>query len=113
MASPTHKVVATTGTYKGHDGNEKKRYTQCGIAFTDDQGRISIKLDAVPVTPEWSGWLSLFPMDDDRQEARQPRQERPATRPAPARRAPPPGTIQHPPPESYQEGMEDDGIPFN
>ena len=113
MASPTHKVVATTGTYKDRDGNEKKRYTQCGIAFTDDQGRISIKLDAVPVTPEWSGWLSLFPMDDDRQEARQqPRQERPATRPAPARRAPPPGTIQHPPPESYQEGMDDSDIPF-
>lgn len=42
----------------------------------------------------------------------EPRQDRPATRPehdTPTT----PGTIQHPPPESYQEGMEDDGIPFN
>jgi hypothetical protein len=35
------------------------------VAFTDDQGRISLKIDAMPVTPDWSGFLSLYPLDDD------------------------------------------------
>ena len=38
------------------------------------------------------------------------RKERPATRPAPARRAPPPGTIQYP--EPMADGMADENIPF-
>lgn len=36
----------------------------------------------------------------------QPRQAPPTTR------KPPAGTIVHPPPESYQDGMEEDSIPF-
>jgi hypothetical protein len=70
MARPTHKAVATVGKYTDKDGVEKKRYMQCGVVFTDEQGRQSMKLDGIPVTPEWSGWISLFPMDDDRQEER-------------------------------------------
>jgi len=113
MARPTHKILATVGTYKDGDGNEKKRYVQCGVAFTDEQGRVSLKMDAMPVSPEWSGWLQLFPMDDDRREQDSaPRQQ---TRPAPRPNAPrrqPPGTIQHPPPESYKDDMDDSSIPF-
>lgn len=59
----THDVVATIGTYKDRDGNEKKRYQNCGSVFTDDEGRQSIKLDAIPVSPDWSGWLSLYPVE--------------------------------------------------
>ena len=70
MAKPTHKAVATVGKYTDRDGNEKKRYMQCGVVFTDEQGRQSMKLDGIPVTPEWSGWISFFPMDDERQEER-------------------------------------------
>lgn len=62
-AKRTHEVVATVGTYKDREGKEKKRYQNCGSAFTDDDGRLSIKLDAVPVSPEWSGWFSLFPIE--------------------------------------------------
>lgn len=113
MARPTHKILATVGTYKDGEGNEKKRYVQCGVAFTDEQGRVSLKMDAMPVSPEWSGWLQLFPMDDDRREQSPPRQQtRPAPRPNAARQKPP-GTIQHPPPESYQDDMDDSReIPF-
>src|SRR6478736_8017842 len=63
----THDVVATTGEYTNGQGEKKKRYTNVGSAFTDDQGRISIKLDCVPVTPDWSGWLSL---DEPKQQGR-------------------------------------------
>jgi len=46
------------------------------------------------------------------EEAPPPRQQtRPSPRPNAARRQPP-GTIQHPPPESYQDDMEEDSIPF-
>ena len=60
MTTYTHDIVATIGTYTDRDGNEKKRYHKCGAAFTNDEGNISIKIDAMPVHPEWSGWLSLF-----------------------------------------------------
>jgi hypothetical protein len=55
-----YDLVATIGKYKNRDGEEKKRYTNVGSVFEDDEGRISIKLDTIPVTPEWSGWLSCY-----------------------------------------------------
>ncbi len=77
MASKyTHDVVATNGEYKAN-GETKKRYINVGKAFTDDSGRISIKLDSVPVGPEWSGWLSLYePKGRDSQPAQQRQQPR-------------------------------------
>lgn len=75
-AKRTHDVVATVGKYTDAGGAEKKRYANVGSAFTDDQGRVSIKLDTVPVTPEWSGWLSLYPVES-RKESRPQREERP------------------------------------
>ena len=61
MASrKTHDAVATVGTYKDRSGNEKKRYVNIGSVFTDDDGRQSLKLDSVPVGPEWSGWISFY-----------------------------------------------------
>jgi hypothetical protein len=61
MASrKTHDAVATVGTYKDRNGNEKKRYVNVGSVFTDDDGRQSLKLDSVPVGPEWSGWISFY-----------------------------------------------------
>ena len=62
-ARKTHDLVATIGTYKDRDGNEKKRYLTCGVVLTDDEGRMSIKQDCIPVSPEWSGWYSLYPAD--------------------------------------------------
>lgn len=69
MASKyTHDVVATVGEYTDSRGEKKKRYQTVGKAFQDDQGRYSLKMDAVPVGPEWSGWLSLYPRKDDRDQ---------------------------------------------
>ena len=87
MAKFTHDVVATTGEYTDRQSGEKKKsYTKVGAAFTDDQGRISIKLDLVPVGPDWSGWLSLYepkPRDGEpRQQTGRTVQSRPAPRPS-------------------------------
>ena len=89
MSAPTHDVVATIGEYTDRAGNKKKRYLTVGKCFTDDQGRQSIKMDAVP-GPGWSGWLSLYPVE---KQAPDPR----------------PRAATAPPPEADDS---DDDIPF-
>lgn len=106
MAKATNKIVATVGTYKDRQtGEEKKRYLTVGTEFTDDQGRRSLKIDAMPVSPEWSGWLSLYPLDEDRQQGTRQKFQgdgRSERKPAPKREEEAP----------MSEGMEDDDIPF-
>ena len=69
---PAHKkydAVATIGTYKDRNGDEKKRYTNVGTVFENEDGRLSLKLDTVPVGQEWSGWISFFePKERDGQQ---------------------------------------------
>jgi hypothetical protein len=55
-----YDVVAVTGKYQSADGTEKSRYVTCGACFAGDDGRLSIKLESVPVCPEWTGWLNLY-----------------------------------------------------
>jgi len=61
MAKKVFDAVATVGKYTDKQGNEKKRFVNVGAAFEDDQGRLSIKLETIPVGPHWSGWISFFP----------------------------------------------------
>jgi hypothetical protein len=65
-AKYTHDVVATNGSYRDREGNEKKRYVTVGKVFTQDDGRMNLKLDVIPVGPDWSGWLSLYVRDEER-----------------------------------------------
>ena len=60
-------VVATPG----RDG--KKIWQQLGVLMEMDDGRMSMKLNAMPVGPvadrdgkpvPWDGWISVFPKDD-------------------------------------------------
>jgi hypothetical protein len=62
-----YDAVATVGKYTDREGNEKKRYVTIGAIFEDDQGRMSMKLDAVPCSPDWSGWVSFYEPDRNRQ----------------------------------------------
>lgn len=72
-AKYTHDIVATIGKYKDRQtGEEKKQYLTVGKCFTDEQGRQSLKLEAMPVTPEWSGWLSLYPARERQQQDQMP-----------------------------------------
>lgn len=75
MATKKFDAVATVGKYKDCDGNEKKRYLTVGAVFEDDQGRMSLKIEAVPVGAEWNGWISFYA---PQQREGQQRQERPA-----------------------------------
>lgn len=57
MATKKYDVVAITGEYTNAAGEVKKRYLNCGVVFEKD-GKLSLKLEAVPVVTE--GWFQLF-----------------------------------------------------
>ena len=59
------KVVASNGKYTDANGNEKNRYITVGRAFLRDDKSVCIKLDSMPVGPEFSGWLNLYDLDDE------------------------------------------------
>jgi hypothetical protein len=67
--------VATVGEYTDRDGAKKKRFANVGILFEDEQGRMSLKLDTVPVAPGWSGWISFYPPQDRSGRTAAPRQQ--------------------------------------
>ena len=62
--------MARTGSYTDRDGNEKSRWTKCGVVFESSNG-LSLKLESVPVGNDWNGFFSLF-------------EPKPRTQPAPA-----------------------------
>lgn len=72
------KLCASNGEYK-KDGEIKKRWNRIGTMFKDDDGRVSIKIDTIPVGPDWSGWISAFPMDDRQEDSRPERASEPTT----------------------------------
>jgi len=77
--SKVYDVVCSTGSYIGQDGQEKQRWMNIGAVFKNDQGRVSIKLDAIPVRTNEKGelWLSCFVPKPRKQPAQvqAPRQE--------------------------------------
>jgi hypothetical protein len=94
-----YDAVATVGKYTDKQGQEKKRYLTVGAVFEDDQGRMSLKLDGMPCSPDWSGWISFY--EPKAYEGTAPR---PAPAPAPERAKPYN-------PEPADRDMDDD-IPF-
>lgn len=61
-----YEIVAKTGSYTDSAGEEKARWTKCGVILKTDKG-LSMKLDAVPVG-DWNGWFSLFPPKEYKKE---------------------------------------------
>jgi hypothetical protein len=109
----THDCVVSTGEYKTPDGSTKKRWKNVGVAFTDDEGKISIKLETIPM-PKMDNdgypevWIRLFTSDENpagtgsRQPQRQQQQpSSPARRPQPAA-----------PSQRRQDSAGGDDVPF-
>ena len=56
---------ATVGTWKDTAGKTHKRRISVGVVMRDSTtGRMSIRIEAIPVCPEWKGWLSVVPCGD-------------------------------------------------
>ena len=63
-------LIFSTGEYE-QDGKTKKRWSKAGAVFKDHEtGNMTIKLEAVPVSPDWSGWLTICAKGDKTTEAR-------------------------------------------
>ena len=65
-AKPTHDLAIKTGEYQdSNTGQMKGRWLRIGTVIRHDDGGSSIKLDCVPVgLPEWDGWVSVFPREE-------------------------------------------------
>lgn len=56
-------VTFPNGTYKDKDGKEKTRWLNVGTIFiSEDRKRMALKIDAVPTSKEFEGWLNVFPI---------------------------------------------------
>ena len=64
-------VVARGGEYQDRQGNTKVRWINVGSMFKNNEGKVSIKIDAMPVG-EWDGWLNLFDPKPRNQTAEKP-----------------------------------------
>lgn len=92
-----YEAVATIGRYRDRNtGEEKKHYQKVGTVFESEDGRLSLKLDTLPVGPHWSGYISFF----------EPRSREERAQARMASKFPPP------PPVVPAEEAEDDDIPF-
>lgn len=66
------KAVATVGKYTDRNGQEKNRYLTVGGMFKRDDGSVCMKLDTVPVGPDFNGWISFYDLDDQQQAQQAP-----------------------------------------
>lgn len=54
----THDLVATVGEWKDTTGAVHKRRLTVGCIFESSKGALSIKIETLPVSPAWSGYLA-------------------------------------------------------
>jgi len=56
------RLMAKSGTYKDREtGQDKNSYTRCGVLMKNEQGEVSIKLEALPVN--FDGWLNCWDLE--------------------------------------------------
>lgn len=66
MSQKIFDIVAAVDIYQNKNGEQKKRYTNCGTLMIKPDGRIAIKLDSIPVSPKWDGWLNCYEKNGNR-----------------------------------------------
>ena len=57
----THSLLATTREWVDDAGKKHKVRIEVGAIFRSKAGNLVLKLDAVPITRDWSGWLAAEP----------------------------------------------------
>jgi len=55
----THDILASVGTWKDEKGKTHKRTVAVGSVFESAKGVQVMRIDAIPVSPDWSGWLRM------------------------------------------------------
>ena len=88
----THDAVITLGEYTDGEGQTKKLYNKVGTVLTRPDGSQALRLDTVPINPDWNGWINFY-------EPRNQRSDRPQQQQAPR-------------PQTQNNTYEKDDIPF-
>lgn len=69
--SVKYEVLASTGKYTDKNGQEKSRWTKCGIVMETKNGGLALKMESMPVGNEFNGWFTLAePRPRDQQPAK-------------------------------------------
>jgi len=58
-------LLATLGEYDTPEGKAKRRLPVGAIFRDEHTGSMSVKVEALPVVPGWSGWLAVELVRDD------------------------------------------------
>ena len=58
------RAVATGGEYVAKDNSTKKRYYNVGTLFKRDDDTLTLKLDQMPIDPEFNGWINFYEIDE-------------------------------------------------
>lgn len=57
------EIVATVGRWKDPaTGKTNKRTVAVGAVYESTGGKLVLRIDAIPVAPDWSGWLQMKPL---------------------------------------------------
>jgi hypothetical protein len=58
----THDAVATIREWRDKEtGNQRKQTLAIGAVFQSTKGNLVLKLDAWPISKDFSGWIALKP----------------------------------------------------
>jgi hypothetical protein len=58
----THTLHATTREWTDDSGTKHKVRIEVGAIFRSKAGRLVVKIDAFPITKDFSGWLATEPV---------------------------------------------------
>lgn len=49
----------------GKTADERRDYVKIGVLYSDDNGRLVVKIDSLPIgSKNWQGWANVFPPKD-------------------------------------------------
>lgn len=61
----SRELLGDACAYMKKSGAEKASYRKIETAFKDEQGRISVVLDTLPLPHSgWEGWINVFPTSE-------------------------------------------------
>ncbi len=57
-----YECIATVGAWTDPaTGKKNKRTVAVGSIYESSGGKLVLRIDAIPVSPDWSGWMQLKP----------------------------------------------------
>ncbi len=69
-------AVAAVGEYN-KNGEIKKRYQKVGSLYQRDDGSLSLKLESIPLSVDWKGWVNFYDPYNKREGQQQQQQQPP------------------------------------